>query len=75
MGGHEQAPPTAILGLAFKSALDDNASCVQVEFVARCLVHLHREDQVPAVVAAVGEVVIARVVAIVSVRNHPRGFK
>ena len=70
MGGHQHATPPSVLGLPLQGALDDDMSGVEVEPVARGVVHRHREDEMPAVVAAVGEFVIAGVAAVVPVSDH-----
>ena len=73
--GHKHPSPSAIHCLSLKGPFNDDVGGIEIEAIASGVVHHHRMDEVPAVVAAVGKIVVARVVAVIPISDRPRRFK
>ena len=63
MAGYHEAIPTAGVALAFEHAIDNDASGIEENAAACGFVGGREMDEVPATVAAVGEVVVVEDVA------------
>ena len=71
----ELAPPAAVGRLALQQPLEDDLGRVEVEAVVGGVVHRHGEDEMPARLAAVAEVVVAREPGDVTVGGQLRGIE